>query len=67
LIVTVEDPEAIRAILTALAESREREGRATPGAAGEPARAPERQPYAAVAEVCSLVRLREALRQMGNG
>jgi Putative transposase len=36
LIATVEDPEAIRAILTALAASREREGRAPPGAAGEP-------------------------------
>src|SRR2546422_28030 len=36
LIATVEDPEAIRPILAALAESREREGRAPPGAAGEP-------------------------------
>jgi hypothetical protein len=33
LIATVEDPEAIRAILAA---SREREGRAPPGAAREP-------------------------------
>ena len=33
LIATVEDPEAIRAILAA---SREREGRAPPSAAGEP-------------------------------
>ena len=31
-----EDPEAIRAILAALAGSRELEGRAPPGAAGEP-------------------------------
>jgi hypothetical protein len=36
LIATVEDPGAIRAILAALAGSREREGRAPPGA-GEPA------------------------------
>jgi hypothetical protein len=36
LIATVEDPEATRAILAALAASREREGRAPPGAAGEP-------------------------------
>jgi hypothetical protein len=36
LIATVEDPEAIRAILAALAGSRERDGRAPPGAAGEP-------------------------------
>jgi hypothetical protein len=36
LIATVEDPEAIRAILAALAASREREGRAPPGVAGEP-------------------------------
>jgi hypothetical protein len=38
LIATVEDPEAIRPILAALAESREREGRAPPGAAVEPPR-----------------------------
>src|ERR671918_1713482 len=36
LIATVEDPEAIRAILAALAGSRDRAGRAPPGAAGEP-------------------------------
>jgi hypothetical protein len=33
---TVEDPAAIRAILAALAASREQEGRAPPGAAMEP-------------------------------
>jgi hypothetical protein len=59
LIATVEDPEAIRAILAALAVSREREGRAPPGAAGEPpspagCSAPERRADAAVAEVCSV-------------
>jgi len=59
VIATVEDPEAIRAILAALAGSREREGRAPPGAAGEPpsprwCSAPERHQDAAVAEVCSL-------------
>jgi len=36
LIATVEDPEAIRAILAALAESRELAGRAPPGAAAQP-------------------------------
>jgi hypothetical protein len=36
LITTVEDSEAIRAILAALAGSREREGRAPSGAVGEP-------------------------------
>jgi hypothetical protein len=36
LIATVEDPEAIRAILGALGGWREREGRAPPGAAGVP-------------------------------
>jgi uncharacterized protein YbaR (Trm112 family) len=36
LIVTVEDPEAIRAILAALAGSHAGVGRAPPGAAGEP-------------------------------
>jgi hypothetical protein len=36
LIATVEDPEAIPAMLAALAASREREGRAPPSAAGEP-------------------------------
>jgi hypothetical protein len=35
LIATIEDPEAIRAMLAALAGSREREGRLPPGAAGE--------------------------------
>jgi hypothetical protein len=35
LIATVEDPEAIRATLAALAASREREGRAPQRAAGE--------------------------------
>jgi hypothetical protein len=35
LIATVEDPEAIRVILAALARSREREGWAPPSAAGE--------------------------------
>jgi hypothetical protein len=57
LIATVEDPEAIRAILAALAASREPE--APPGAAGElpsPAAcaAPERRADAAVAGVCSV-------------
>jgi uncharacterized protein YbaR (Trm112 family) len=36
LIATVEDPEAIRAIFAAPGGWREREGRAPPGAAGEP-------------------------------
>jgi uncharacterized protein YbaR (Trm112 family) len=36
LIATVENPEGIRAILAALAGSRERQGRAPPGADGEP-------------------------------
>jgi hypothetical protein len=59
LIATVENPEAIRAILAALAGSRERERRAPPGAAGEPpiprwCPAPERHPDAVVAGVCSL-------------
>jgi hypothetical protein len=57
LIATVEDPEAIRAILAALAASREPE--APPGAVGElpsPAAcaAPERRADAAVAGVCSV-------------
>jgi hypothetical protein len=42
LIATVEDPEAIRAILAALATSREREGRAPPGAVGEQPLSPAR-------------------------
>jgi hypothetical protein len=59
LIATVKDPEAIRAILAALSGSREREGSALPGAAGEfPVprwcSAPQRHTDAAVAEVCSL-------------
>jgi hypothetical protein len=59
LIATVEDPEAIRAILAALVASREVAGRAPPGAPAQtpvPRRrsGPERHPDAAVAAVCSL-------------
>jgi len=57
-VATVEDPEAVRAVLAALAASREWEGRAPSGAAGEPSSsaecsAPERRADAAVAEVDS--------------
>jgi hypothetical protein len=61
LITTVEDPGAIRAILAALAESRELTGRAPPFAAAQtPTRrrsAPERHPHAAVTVVCPLASL----------
>jgi len=59
LMATVEDPDAVRAILAALAESRGMAGRAPPFAAGHTISqtgrsAPERYRNAAVAEVCSL-------------
>jgi hypothetical protein len=57
LLATVEDPDAIRAILAAVAGSGELADRAPPSAAAQtrpaPATAPERHPDAAVAEVCS--------------
>src|SRR5687767_14619080 len=60
LIATVEDPDAIRAILAALAMSRERADRAPPFAASlvpshAAAISAERHPEAAFAEPCSLV------------